>query len=74
MRIYSCKDCGNRHPGCHGHCETYKKEKAEHEEQKAVENQRKYVQQGLYNQRSVAIRKTARRDSWYDRYGHRGRK
>ena len=28
----SCKDCADRHPGCHGHCERYLKEKAEHDE------------------------------------------
>lgn len=28
----SCKDCADRHPGCHGHCERYLKEKAEHDD------------------------------------------
>lgn len=27
----ACKDCVERHPGCHGHCERYLKEKAEHD-------------------------------------------
>ena len=28
--VFSCKDCGNRFPGCHGSCETYKAERAEY--------------------------------------------
>ena len=28
---FSCKDCPDRHPGCHAACEKYKAEKAAHE-------------------------------------------
>lgn len=34
--IVSCKDCSDRYPGCHGKCETYKRERAEHDKRKAV--------------------------------------
>lgn len=30
----SCLGCTERHPGCHGHCERYLKEKAKDEELK----------------------------------------
>lgn len=27
MQEFTCKDCQNRHPGCHDHCEKYQTEK-----------------------------------------------
>ena len=60
--IYSCKDCQQRYPGCHGKCETYKREKAAHEEERAALNREREIQHGLYMQRSTAvIRATKRR-------------
>lgn len=41
--IYSCKDCQQRYPGCHGKCETYKKEKAAHEEQRAAQKREREI-------------------------------
>lgn len=28
---FTCKDCPDRYPGCHGKCEKYQKEKSEYE-------------------------------------------
>ena len=35
-RIFTCKDCPNRYPGCHGKCEKYQKERAEWDRIKAA--------------------------------------
>lgn len=58
--IYSCKDCGDRHPGCHGTCEKYKADKAQHDEMKAKMEFEKKIDAGLYKQRERAIRKGAK--------------
>ena len=39
--IVSCRNCLDRYPGCHQHCKTYKKERAEYDRQKAEENKTK---------------------------------
>lgn len=37
----SCKGCTRREVGCHGHCQIYKEEKAEHQKkQEALKRQR----------------------------------
>lgn len=33
--IFTCKGCPDRYPGCHDHCDKYKREKAEYEKRKA---------------------------------------
>lgn len=38
-----CKDCPNRHPGCHGSCEKYQIWRKEWEQLKERERQRKGV-------------------------------
>ena len=58
--IYSCKDCCNRFPGCHGSCETYKAERAEYDKEKAKIEFEKKIDAGLYKQREAAIRKGAK--------------
>lgn len=65
---FSCKDCGNRFPGCHGTCDTYKQEKAAHDERKAIEYQKRKAQNDIDNQRGVSICKTSGKNSWYSRY------
>lgn len=59
--IFTCKDCGNRHPGCHSQCEKYKKEKATYEERKAADVKRNAIQGGLTAQKNEAVRKALRR-------------
>lgn len=60
MNNFTCKDCGNRHPGCHGQCEKYQKEKATYEERKAALTKELVVQGGLNAQRNNGIRKAKR--------------
>ena len=35
VMIYACKDCQDRHEGCHSTCERYQRDKAIHEQEKA---------------------------------------
>ena len=58
--VYSCKDCGDRFPGCHSNCERYKADKAKHEEMKAKMEFEKKIDAGLCKQRERAIRKGAK--------------
>ena len=58
---FTCKDCGNRHPGCHSQCEKYQKEKAAYEERKAANVKHNAIQGGLDAQRNEAVRKALRR-------------
>ena len=60
MTIYSCKDCGDRFPGCHSNCERYLADKAKHDEMKAKIEFEKKIDAGLYKQREAAIRKGAK--------------
>jgi len=37
VRIHSiCKDCEDRYPGCHDHCEQFKQSKREYEAEKEI--------------------------------------
>lgn len=58
--VYSCKDCGDRFPGCHSNCERYKADKAKHDEMKAKMEFEKKIDAGLCKQRERAIRKGAK--------------
>ena len=58
--IFTCKDCGNRQPGCHSKCEKYQKEKAAYEERKAADVKHNAIQGGLTAQKNDAVRKALR--------------
>ena len=49
MAINCCWDCiaPKRHPGCHSHCPEYLAEKAKHDFEKAIRDQKKFVDEGL---------------------------
>jgi hypothetical protein len=61
MAIYSCKDCGNRYPGCHSTCEKYKADKVKHDELKAKIDFAKNVNSGLYKQRERSLTNVLKR-------------
>ena len=46
-KIECCKDCPDRHPGCHGHCERYKKERAEYDETMSAKRHEADIEKGL---------------------------
>ena len=57
---FSCHRCQNRSPGCHGSCETYKKEKAAYDEQKAKFDKQKAINDGVYGQRAKSVEKATK--------------
>ena len=61
--IECCHHCvpPKRHTACWGHCPEYKKEKADYEAKKAVEDQRRKVKSDIYCQRADSIAKSNRK-------------
>ena len=76
MAIKCCKGCvaPKRHPGCHGHCPEYKKEKVEHEERKAVEDKKRRTDQAIFLQRSAAVEKATKNRRYSQKNYRRGGK
>ena len=70
--VYSCKDCGNRFPGCHSNCERYLADKAKHDELKAKRDFEKRIDGGLYQQRDKAVSKVTRGNNGYKTKGSKG--
>ncbi len=46
-KITCCKDCPNRHGGCHSTCEKYKQERKEYDQTMSEVNKKEAVQKGL---------------------------
>ena len=63
--IWCCKGCEDRHYACHGHCEKYIQQKAEHERLKAEANHKSATNAGLNGHVIATIDKANRR------YGNR---
>ena len=61
--IMCCFGCvaPKRHPGCHGHCPEYAKDKAAHDEQKAAEDTAKAISYGINAQKAEYVRKAFKR-------------
>ena len=57
---FTCRGCQKRSPGCHGICETYKKEKAIYDEQKAKIDKQKAIKDGVYSQRSKSVERATK--------------
>ena len=59
MAIYSCKGCvaPKRYPGCHAVCPEYLAQKEQHDKDKAVMDQKKYIADGLNSQAMSGIYK-----------------
>lgn len=55
---FSCYGCTKRHAACHATCETYKKEKAAHEAEKAKELEKKLIQRRLNDHAARAIQRS----------------
>lgn len=62
MAITCCKNCvpHQRHPGCHGTCEQYLKEKAEYEKQKEYAKAHKTVMLTNYDFDEIAYASSKR--------------
>ena len=63
MAIKCCRDCvaPKRHTACWDHCPEYLAEKAEHESCKAKDDNRRRVQNAIYNQRAINVTKAMRK-------------
>ena len=72
----SCKGCEERHPGCHGKCEKYQSERAEHERLKALYNSdreaRIYVADAMIRSKKIAY-KRHKNDADYNRRSRKRR-
>ena len=62
MAINCCNGCvaPKRHPGCHGHCQEYLKEKAEYDTLMEAERKKKEISYGITAQRSASVTKALR--------------
>lgn len=60
MAVYACKDCTERHPNCHSHCDKYIIEKAFHDAMKAEEDEKKYAKYSAKAQRDAQVEKAIR--------------
>ena len=49
---FSCKNCTDRYPGCHGNCKNYKEEGAAYDEKKAEFNRQRDARR--YTSNSIA--------------------
>lgn len=58
MAEFTCNGCERRFPGCHGSCDKYKVEKAEHEARKEKERQQTRLDD---YQRKASLRSRDRR-------------
>ena len=65
---FTCKDCENREPSCHGRCEKYKAEKAKYDERKERKRKQADIASGLKDQKMQGVNKALKR------YGHSKRK
>ena len=59
--IWCCKDCQERHYACHGHCEKYIQQKAEHDRMKAGADKKSATKAGLDNHVITTIDRANRR-------------
>jgi hypothetical protein len=72
LNMFSCgPDCEKRKPGCHSHCEKYKRERAEYDKRKAAEDKKREllgytinIVSRRSNDRAISNKNNARR-RWY---------
>ncbi len=67
----ACKNCQERYPGCHDHCEKgYKEERAEYDRRKAIADKDKSVRQYLYEEHKKYADKKAQEKKQKAGYRH----
>ena len=59
MRITVCRDCTDRHLGCHDSCERYQAQKQKNEEARKLYMEWRDME-GYFAKRSIAIKKRAK--------------
>lgn len=63
MSFECCIPCKTpkRYPGCHDHCPDYAKARAKHEQEKAVVNKKKAIDQSIDAQKIAGVKRALRR-------------
>lgn len=49
MTVFTCMDCKDRYPGCHGSCETYQRERDLYTKQKVLDDANKQADAYLHD-------------------------
>lgn len=74
MGIKCCINCvaPKRYPGCHDHCTEYTKEKAIHNEEKAVQDKKNAISGGIMAQKLAGINRAKKenRSNWKRKNHH----
>lgn len=62
--IWCCKDCNRpqKNEYCHGSCEEYKRQKAEHDAQREVNAKQRYTQNQLNQQTADGVNRAKRHE------------
>lgn len=70
--ITCCFDCPDRHPGCHGTCEKYKKQRAEWDAKKVEQKKQADAKYGLNSFYFDSVHKSTKRINYRRKYrkGH----
>lgn len=66
--ITCCKDCQERYPACHGHCEKYIQQRAEYDAAKAEYMKQVKVQRGLNESLNDTMYKYTKRINCRSKY------
>ena len=68
--MFTCApNCANRKPGCHDHCEKYKKERTEYDKRKAVVDKDREARQ--YTMNLISKRADTRAKNKLDNHGRK---
>ena len=62
MQEFTCKDCQNRHPGCHDKCEKYQAEKKTHDALLAAKREADTLRRNLDQQYVDGVRRAQKKD------------
>ena len=71
---FRCKDCTDRYPGCHDHCEKYKEDKAAHDKRRYEERLQREASMYIYSHVGDVLDCVAKRrrdKAGYSRFGKR---
>ena len=68
FKISCCRDCPDRHPCCHGHCEKYIQERAEYDETMAQKRKETDIRNGLNSVLYDSIERTNKYIHYRNKY------
>ena len=68
FKIDCCRDCPDRHPCCHGHCEKYIRERAEYDATMAEKRKETDLRNGLNGFMYDSIERTNKHINYRNKY------